>query len=209
MKSTTLFMLGGIALLLSTLLVAIQDLQYFVSGAQLSTVALWVGILADALRVLGLVALFARQAQRGGMLGLIGYILLTWGVIAAVGFEAVQLGVAAGAVTNAQLAQVSSYDLGNTLLIAFLVAGEILFGVSIYLAGVYPKFAGALLALVGILHYLTGPVAFTRPIYALLSVVAYAWLGWLLITNRRAMAQEAAPDLNTQGRSGERPGTFD
>jgi hypothetical protein len=190
MKTSTLFIFGGIVLLLSTLLFGIQDLLYFLSGEQpQTTFGLWVGIVGSGLRVLAVGALFARQAQRGGSLGLLGLVLLVWGSLAAVGFQAVQLAVAAGAVTAAQLAQVPSYDVGNTLLIAFLVAGEILFAVSIYRAVVYPKTAGVLLGVVGILHYLTGPLAITRPIYALLSVVAYAWLGLLLVTANREVSE--------------------
>jgi hypothetical protein len=48
-----------------------------------------------------------------------------------VGSQAVQLGVQAGVISNAQLAQVPSYAVADTLLIWFLVAGEIVFGRSI------------------------------------------------------------------------------
>ena len=60
MKSTSLFRLGGIAILLSAILVAFFDLLYFLARQQQDTTwAVWVGILIDVLRVFGLGALFA------------------------------------------------------------------------------------------------------------------------------------------------------
>lgn len=169
-------------MLSSVILVAIQDAQYFLGGQQpLDTFGFEVGIAAGAFRVLGVFALFAWQAQRGGVLGVIGLVLLGCGSLTAVGYQAVGFGTAGGVLTQQQLAQVPAYAIGNFLLTAFLVPGEILFGISIHLARVFPKYAGILLAVVGVLHYLTGPVALTRPVYAILSVVVYAWLGRALL----------------------------
>src|SRR5215208_135824 len=187
MKTTPLFRLGGIAILLSAILVGIFDLSYFLSGEQSpSTFLLWIGIIIDTLRVLGLGALFARQAQRGGILGLIGYVLLVCGGLAGIGFWAVQFGVSAGVISDAQLAQVSSYALGSAILLWSPELGEVAFGISILRAQVFPKYTGTLLILVGVLHYLTGPLAFSLPIYVILSVVVYAWLGWLLTSTKVA-----------------------
>lgn len=185
MKTTTLFRLGGLVILLSAMIVAFLDLLYFVAKAQsASTWAAWLGILIDVFRVFGLGALFARQAQRGGILGLIGYVLLVCGSLAGIAFGAVQFGVLAGVVSNDQLAQVHAYAIGTTILFWSLYIGEVAFGISIIRAQVLSKYAGALLVLVGVLHYLTGPLAFTRPIYSIVSVVAYAWLGWILASQK-------------------------
>ena len=191
MKTTSLFRLGGIAILLSAIFVGIFDLSYFFSrGQSPSTFVLWIGIIIDTLRVLGLGALFARQAHRGGMLGLIGYVLLVCGSLAGIGFWAVQFGVSAGIISDAELAQVSFYALGSTILIWSVNLGEVVFGISMLRAQVFPKYTGTLLILVGVLHYLTGPLAFTLPIYAILSVVVYAWLGWIL-TSTKVTGMEA------------------
>ena len=191
MKTTSLFRLGGIAILLSAILVGIFDISYFLSGEQSpSNYVLWIGIIIDTLRVLGLGALFARQAYRGGMLGLIGYVLLVCGSLAGIGFWAVQFGVLAGIISDAELAQVSLYALGSTILIWSVNLGEVVFGISMLRAQVFPKYTGTLLILVGVLHYLTGSLAFTLPIYAILSVVVYAWLGWIL-TSTKVTGMEA------------------
>lgn len=115
------------------------------------------------------------------------------GSLAGIGFGAVQLGVSAGVISNEQLAQVLSYNLGSTILFWSLDIGEVVFGISILRAQVFHKYAGALLVLVGVLHYLTGPLAFMRPIYAVLSVVAYAWLGWILLTAKSTVSRESTP----------------
>ncbi len=123
-------------------------------------------------------------------MGLIGFVLLVWGSMAVVGSLAVQFGVQAAVISNEQLAQVPAYALSDTIQTWSLIAGEIVFGISIYRAQVFPKYAGAFLALVGILHELTGLLDFTIPIYIICSFVAYAWLGWILLTDKSLVSQE-------------------
>jgi hypothetical protein len=143
--------------------------------------------------VLGLGALFARQSQRGGILGLVGYVLLVLAIMYYVGSEAVGLGVSSGVISNEQTAQVPAYALANSILPWFWVAGLILFGISIYRAQVFPKYTGALLVLYGLVQPLTGPLAFTRPIYAVISFVAWAWLGWILLADKSVVSHEPVP----------------
>lgn len=182
MRTTTLFQLGGIAVLLSAILAAIGNLMYFLSGQPdaPTTQGLWTAIFGDVFLVLGLGALFARQAQRGGVLGLAGYVLLMLASLYFVGSEAVSLGVAAGAISNEQTAQVSAYSLANSIFPWFWTAGLIVFGISIYRAQVFPKYAGVLLILTAFVQQLAGPLAFTRPIFAVMAVASWAWLGWEL-----------------------------
>jgi len=194
MKTTSLFQLGGIAVLLSAILTGIGNLIYFLSGQpdQQTTLLIWRGIFAGALMVLGLGALFARQSQRSGILGLVGYVLLVLATIYFVASDAVGLGLSAGAISNEQIAQVPSYVLADSILPWFWVAGLIAFGISIYRAQVFPKYAGVLLILVGLLQPLTGPLAFTRPIYAVCYFVAWAWLGWALYSKAGIQRDEQA-----------------
>jgi len=182
MKTKSLFQLGGIAVLLSAILTGIGNLIYFLSGQpdQPTAQFLWRGIFAGALMMLGLGALFARQSQRGGMLGLVGYVFLVLATIYFVVSDAVGLGLSAGAISNEQITQVPSYALADSILPWVWVAGLIAFGMSIFRVQVFPKYAGVLLILVGLLQPLTGPLAFTRPIYAVCYFVAWAWLGWNL-----------------------------
>ena len=192
MKTTSLFRLGGIAVLLSAILAAIGNLMYFLSGQPdaPTTAGLWIAIFGDVFLVFGLGALFARQAQRGGVLGLVGYVLLVLALLYFVGSEAVGLGVAAGAISNEQTAQVPAYSLANSIFPWFWTAGLILFGISIYRAQVFPRYAGALLVLTALVQQLTGPLAFTRPIFAVLAVTSWVWLGWELYSKAGTQKDE-------------------
>jgi hypothetical protein len=182
MKRTWLFQLGGMAVFLSAILTGVGRLIYFLSGQpdQPITLDLWRGIFAGALMILGLGAVFARQLQRGGVLGLVGYVFIVSANIYFVASDAVGLGVAAGAITYEQIAQVPSYALADSVLPWIWVAGLFAFGTSLYRAQIFPKYAGLLLLLLGFLQPLAGMLAFTRPIYAACYFIAWAWLGWTL-----------------------------
>ena len=200
MKRTSLFQLGGIAVLLSAILTGIGNIIYFLSGQpdQPTTLLTWRGICAGALMVLGLGALFARQSQQGGILGLVGYILLVCSNMFFVGSDAVDLGISVGAISDEQISQVPSYTLSSSIMPWIWVAGLIAFGISIYRAQMFPKNAGVLLMLLGLIQPLTGPLAFTRPIYAICYFVAWAWLGWALYSNagmqRDEQQRQTLPD---------------
>jgi hypothetical protein len=182
MKKTSLFQLGGMAVFLSAILTGIGRLIYFLSGQPdlPVTLDLWRGIFAGALMVLGLGALFARQSQRSGVLGLVGYIFIVLANIYFVASDAIGLGVAAGVISYEQIMQVSSYVLADSILPWIWVVGLLGFGISIYRAQVFPKYAGMLLLVLAIVQPLAGPLAFMRPIYAVCYFVAWAWLGWEL-----------------------------
>jgi hypothetical protein len=180
MKTRTLFQLGGIAVLLSALLTGIGRLIYFLSGqpAEVVSLDIWRGIFAGALFLLGFGALFARQSGRGGILGLVGYVLIMLAQMYFLGSDAVSLGVAAGVISQEQLVQVPAYVLLDSILPWVWVAGLLAFGTSIYRAEVFPKYAGVLLILLGLIQPLAGSVAVVRPIYAACYFAAWAWLGW-------------------------------
>jgi hypothetical protein len=198
-KTIPVFQLGGIAVLLSAILTGIGRLIYYLSGQPdlPITADLWRGIFAGALMVLGLGALFARQSQRGGIPGLVGYVCLVLATMYFIASDAVGLGVSAGAISPEQLAQVPSYALADSIFPWIWDAGLIAFGISIYRARVFPKYAGALLILLALVQPLTGPLAFTRPIYAVCYFVAWAWLGWNLYSRAGIQNDEQQPARQT------------
>lgn len=180
MKTTTLFQLGGIAVLLSASLTGVGRLIYFLSGQPAAPITwdIWRGIFAGALFLVGYGALFARQFQRAGMLGLVGYVFIMLAQIYFVGSDAVSLGVAEGVISQEQILQVPSYALLDSILPSIWVTGLLTFGISIYRAEVFPKYAGVLLILLGLIQPLAGSLAIVRPIYAACYFAAWAWLGW-------------------------------
>lgn len=197
MKSSTIFQLGGAAILAAAVLYGIGNLIYFLTGQPNAPTAtgVWINFVGDTLLVLGLGALYARQAQRAGVLGLVGYVLPVAATMFFIGSYAVTLGVTAGAFTNEQIAQVPAYSLLTPIMPWLWMVGLILLGISIYRAGVFPKYAGALLAVVAIIQQLTGVAAFIIPIFAVLSFVAWAWLGWALLRGDPGVEREAVPAM--------------
>jgi hypothetical protein len=114
-----------------------------------------------------------------------------------VGSYAVSMGVAAGVISNEQIAQVPAYTVSTSIMSWIWFAGLIAFGVSIYRAQVFPKYAGALLIVVAVLQQLTGFVDFVAPIFAILSVVVWAWLGWALLMDKSVVSSESVPVMTT------------
>ena len=111
---------------------------------------------------------------------MVGYVLIVGSNIFFIGSDVVDFGRSAGVISDEQIAQVPSYVLSSSIMPWIWVAGLIAFGISIYRAQVFPKYAGALLILVGLIQPLTGPLAFTRLIYSACYFAAWAWLGWEL-----------------------------
>lgn len=180
MKTTSLFQLGGIAVLLSASLTGLGRLIYYLSEQPVLPTMMdsWRGIMAGALFVLGFGAVYARQSKAGGILGLVGYILIMLAQMYFVASDAVSLGVVAGLATDEQIAQVPVYAVSSSILQWVWVAGLLVFGISIHRTQVFPKQAGLLLVLLGLIQPLTVSLVWTRVIYILLYVIGWAWLGW-------------------------------
>lgn len=194
MKLSSLFRLGGAAILLAETLFAFGNLSYFLPVEQFSgAVTIWVSMFGHAFLALGLCALYARQAQQGSWLGLASFVLLLWGNMYSVGSDAVRMGVAQGAFTLEQVAQVTAYGIADSIFSWVWVLGTVTLGVSVYRAGVFPKYAGLLFVLLGVVESLTGPLAVTRPVFMLIAFAAWVWPGLLLLTGREPAAMKAAP----------------
>ena len=158
--------------------------------------------------VIGLAGLYARQASRTGWPGLLGYILLNIWFVAIMGFsfvEAFVLPHIAATVPGFVQAWMGmfngpsgGFDLGALPTIWSLtgpvyILGGLLFGAATFRAGVFPRWAGALLAL----STLLAPVAVllpnaSQPKTAIPMGLALAWLGFSLWTER-AVGPVAVP----------------
>jgi hypothetical protein len=165
----------------------------------------------DLLALLGIAGVYARQAENSGWLGLAGYLLysLFWALTFAFHFtEAViepalataapkyvegLLGIVSGAPSEISLGAFPAvYAIAG---IAGYVLGGLLFGIATFRAGALPRWAGGLLALGAILP-LVGSSLVPHPydrIFAVPVGLALAWLGYALLTERRAKVSEALP----------------
>jgi hypothetical protein len=164
----------------------------------------YLSIVMDILGMLGIAGLFARQLEKSGWLGLVGYLLFSgfWAFSVALHFiEAFISPVVAnvapkfvegllGMVTG----HANEFNLGALptvygLLIGVVgyVLGGLLFGISIFRAGVLPRWAGGLLAIGTLLPVLLSSVVhhpYDR-FFAVPVGLALAWLGYALFSERR------------------------
>jgi hypothetical protein len=159
--------------------------------------------------LIGLAGVYVRQALKAGLLGLIGYVLLSLWLALVMGFSFVEAFVlprlAAGtpAFVTAWMGMFNgpagTFDLGVlptvwTATAPLLILGGLLFGVATIRARVLPRLAGALLALSTVL----APVAVllpnaAQPKTAIPMGIALAWLGFSLWTERRVPLLAVAP----------------
>jgi hypothetical protein len=145
--------------------------------------------------VLGLGAVYARQARRAGVLGLAGYVLLVVATMFFIGNYAVTLGVVAGLFTTEQTAQVPSYALATAVMPWLWFAGLVVFGIATYRARVFPKYTGGLLIALAIVQQLAGMMSIAAVVFALLSFAGWGGLGWALLRGRRGAARETVPAM--------------
>ncbi len=200
MSPTKLFRLSGATLLLGGMLLALANLLFPRGGDEIAryTSSIWVPAqllnLTGALLILfGLPGMYARQAQRSGVLGLVAFVL----AFAAVALDLVASGPAnafilpelAGRDATRSLIANPPPGLGIYLLGGFLLllVGFVLLGVATVRAGVLPRGAGVLL-IVGVLIDFIGGF-FLRgllpiPIGVLLACIGFAWTGYALLTDR-------------------------
>jgi hypothetical protein len=159
--------------------------------------------------LLGLPGLYARQAEKSGWLGLVGYLLLSLWLVVIMGFSFVEafilphVATALPAFVQAWMGMFNGpagkFDLGVlptiwTLTGPVYILGGLLFGIATFRAGILPRWAGALLALSTVLAPIAAllPNA-SQPKMAIPMGLALAWLGFALWSERRAPASEPLP----------------
>jgi hypothetical protein len=189
---------------------AIHPLDVFASV----TTARWaivhyLSIVMDILGMLGIAGIYARQVEKSGWLGLVGYLLFSgfWAFSVALHFieafiEPVVANVAPkfvegllGMVTNTpSVINLGALPTVYGLLIGVVgyVLGGLLFGIATFRARVLPRWAGGLLALGTLLPVLLSSVVH-HPYDRLFAVpvgLALIWLGISLFSERRVPASE-------------------
>jgi len=150
---------------------------------------------AHALLVFALVALWAVQAERSGSLGAVGMVLSVLGTTLNCAAVLAEIAGASGANVDAVVSAGVSGTI--TLLggLAFLI-GLILFGIATTRAGVLPRWAGPLLILGDVVFAVgtfTGSASLIVEVLgALITCVAFVWLGLALLSTSDAPAQRPA-----------------
>jgi len=218
-SASTLMRLAGVSAMLAGLCFIVIGMFHPVNIPSSVTTATWVNvhIFATALGFFGLfgmTGLYARQAEKSGWLGLVGFLLFSVWMTLVSGFSFVEafilprLATESPAFVAGLLGMFSSIpspvDLGILPTLwnisgPMYIFGPLLFGIATFRAGILPRWAAALLVLGAVLV----PVgALVPPEYQPKIMVpvglAMAWLGYALFSERREEASELAPARSAQ-----------
>lgn len=191
MRTHTLIRWGGLAALVASivsivisivLMVTIGNQAY--SAAALTTewsLLYALRLIAVALLMLGLVALFARQSQKMGIFGVVAFLIAAIGTMLVFGFAwALTFTFPAMAKTVPEFldAHASEPSIGVVLTLLFVTIGWLLFGVASLRTKILPAGAiwllivGSFLALV--LNMMMAPMSW------LIFDISLIWMGWWL-----------------------------
>ena len=159
--------------------------------------------------LLGIGGIYARQVNKAGWLGLIGFLLLslTWALeLAFIFAEAFimpllattapkfvdgYLGIGAGRASEVNLGALPTL---YTLVGILYMLGGLLFGIATLRAGILPRWAAGLLAVASALTPAAALLPHATQRLAAIPVgLAVAWLGFALLSERREQASELVP----------------
>jgi hypothetical protein len=166
----------------------------------------------SALVLAGITAMYLRQREKVGVLGLVGYLLLSAGYFLMFGTEYVAAFVLPGAADKAPgwvndvivtaFGGHPSGDIGSLGMVFaatgfFYVLGGLLFGIATYRAGILWRWAAALLAVgnVSTLTLAVLPGSFNRPM-AVPTGIALIGLGISLWRDQRREASSTVPSTS-------------
>ena len=157
--------------------------------------------------ILGMVGLYAKQAEKSGWLGLAGFLLFSLWFAFILGFSFVETFILPSLATEAPkvvdgflgmfTSTASEINLGIlptiwTLTAPLYVLGGLLFGIATFRAGILPRWAGGLF----VIGTALAPVAALLPLehqpkVAVPVGIALAWLGYALWSERREQAADS------------------
>ncbi|HCI81736.1 MAG TPA: hypothetical protein DHW02_18825 [Ktedonobacter sp.] len=217
MSSATLYRWSGIVLLVGGLVGIIGSIldivvfpdhnltpQQVLSPAFTIDVCLF--LVWSLLLILGLPGLYLRQAARGGKIGFAGFVLFSLGLLmGSVAFGTVQATVfpylaqsAPKLLPSGGVGPLSGFLLWILVPVILLGIGAILLGVATRRAHVFPGWTGTLLIISGVLFFLSIP-AIAPPFGTIIDFasnvtffVAFAWCGYLLMTQKQEIPEVMA-----------------
>jgi hypothetical protein len=142
---------------------------------------------------LGLVGLYARQAEAAGPLGLLGFVVAFAGTVLVSGFVWVDTFVAPELATSAPRLIEAGPPPGRSLSFLVFGIGWALFGIASLVGRVYPSTAAILLILGAIIGTVVSLTFLPVPLGWLPFEATVAWLGVVLLTGWGVSAASGHP----------------
>ncbi len=215
MTASALMRWAGVSAMLAGLCFIIIGMFHQENVPASVTTATWVNvhIAATALGffgMFGIAGLYARQVEKSGWLGLIGFLLFSIWFFLVAGFSFVEafilphLAIESPAFVESLLGMLTgipaTVDLGVlptlwNLSGPMYILGPMLFGIATFRAGVLPRWAGGLLTLAAVLIPIGGmfPHEYQAKIAMIPVGLAMVWLGYALFSERRQRSSEVVP----------------
>ncbi len=220
MSSSRLIRLGGLVALVGFVFVFIMETIFFFAlpddvaeSVQARSTEFFViellYIIALLIAFLGFVGLYARQAERVGVLGLIGFVMSFFGFVSFFALEWMRtfiLPIVAQVIPtfldnpdpNPTLTQ--TFQAAQTIGFLLLFGGWLLFGLATLRAGVLPRGAAVLLMVGAVLAAFWavdpfGGVFELAGAGVSFGYTALAWMGYAVWSRRRAAAESSTPIL--------------
>jgi hypothetical protein len=174
----------------------------------------YIGIAMALLGLVGVTGIYARQVEKAGWLGLVGYVLFSLFYVLTMAFQFIEafvspqlaaespkfvqglLGIVTSTPSEVSLGVLPTVYM-FTGIVGYLLGG-VLFGIATLRAGVLPRWAGVLLAVGTVLPLLASSLL-PHPLDRILAVpigLALAWMGYALFTERRGQAAERLHDTS-------------
>jgi hypothetical protein len=217
--ASTLMRLAGLSAILAGLCFIVIGMFHPVNVPESVTTATWVNvhIFATALGFFGLfgmAGLYAKQAEKSGWLGLVGFFLFTVWMAMVSGFSFVEAFILPRLATESPAfvagilgmfnSTPSEIDLGVLPTLwnisgPLYIFGPLLFGIATFRAGVLPRWAGALLVFGAMLIPVGAVVPPEYQPKIMIPVgLALVWMGYALFSERREKALDLAPARSAQ-----------
>lgn len=204
--TSTLMRLAGLSALVSGLGFIIVGLFHPLNISSAVTTAAWINVHVVAIfmcffGLFGMTGLYVRQIEKFGWLGLIGFVFfITW-MAAVMCFSFVEayilpvLATESSAFIEGFLGIFSGTEneinFGLLPLIWILsgpiyILGQLFFGIATFRAGIFPRYAGGLLALAAVLTPMGGLIPPEQQPLVMVPVgLALAWMGYKLWSERK------------------------
>lgn len=202
MSSMRVVWLGGGLTSATAGLLLVSGHLFNLGGGDYSTVLGGSSVLAaHLLLVFGLVAIYAVQAEHSDSIGLLGMLLGVMGTTLVSGVVLVEIAGASGAEVGAVLASGVSGALSVLGGLAFFV-GLLLFAVAGMRAGVFSRWAGALLIVGDVVFSASGFSGHAAPVVevvgAAITCAGFVWLGLALTLQSRSSFAVGQPSYEEE-----------
>lgn len=209
MSSSTLYRFSGTALLIGGLLAIAGQLLLITAdpGTPLWIPGSLLALVGTLLVVLGLPGLYFKQADRAGRLGMLGFVVSFVGFLFLVGIQTFDAFVSPTLAASAATKSLADTEAFVPLLVfellcgLLLIVGPLIFGIATIRAGIFQRWAAIILIVGAITSLVTVALHNWNEISAAVLYLAFACLGFLLLSKLGKQEIVSSPSVLKEART--------